>query len=59
VYLSERHLRDLDRIIEAWQATQPCRWNRSAVLRRAIEQLCTSINTDPDSAEQNPPLENA
>jgi hypothetical protein len=60
VYLSERHLRDLDRIVEAWQSRQPRRWNRSAVLRRAIEQLCTSIETDaPATFEQDPLLENA
>lgn len=47
VYLSERHLKDIEQIIEAWQAGQPKRLNRSVVLRRAIEHLRTIVESDP------------
>ena len=45
VYLSERHLHDIDHIIEALQNEQPQRWNRSAVLRHAVEQLRATVET--------------
>jgi hypothetical protein len=47
VYLSESHVRDVDAIIDAWQSTTPRRLTRSAVLRRAIEHLRDTIDTDP------------
>jgi hypothetical protein len=49
VYLSERHLRDIDSIIEVFsrQQVEPKRLNRSAVLRRAIEFLRTAAEADP------------
>lgn len=47
VYLSERHLRDVDGIIEAWQHVDSRRLTRSAVLRRAIEFLRDAVETDP------------
>jgi hypothetical protein len=50
VYLSERHLRDIDHIIAAWQHRQPSRWTRSAVLRQAIEHLRAAVDADPDSS---------
>jgi hypothetical protein len=43
VYLSERHLRDIEAIVEVWQQAQPRRWTRSAVLRRAVEYLRDSV----------------
>ena len=43
VYLAERHLNDIDRIIDAWEHTGSRRLNRSAVLRRAVEQLRTLV----------------
>ena len=48
VYLSERHLNDIDRIIQAWQQGEPRRVTRSAVLRRAVEHLRKAIETHPD-----------
>ncbi|MCA1644861.1 MAG: hypothetical protein LC797_05095 [Chloroflexi bacterium] len=47
VYLSDRHLRDVDRIIEAWQHGDARRPTRSAVLRRAVEYLRHAVETDP------------
>ena len=47
VYLSERHLRDVDRIIEAWQQVEPRRLTRSAVVRRAVEHLRAAVEADP------------
>ena len=45
VYLTQRHLNDIDRIIVAWEQSSPGsrRPNRSAVLRRAVEQLRTLV----------------
>ena len=44
-YLAERHLADLDYIIQAWQAgaAGSRRVTRSAVIREAIEQLRTAV----------------
>jgi hypothetical protein len=47
VYLSDRHLRDVDRIIEAWQHVDAKRLTRSAVLRRAIDYLRDAVEADP------------
>ena len=47
VYLAERHLHDIDRIIQAWQFTEPRRLTRSAVLRRAVEHLRSAVEADP------------
>ena len=47
VYLSERHLRDVDQIIETWQQVDSKRLTRSAVLRRAIEFLRDAVEADP------------
>ncbi len=47
VYLSECHLRDVDRIIETWQQVDSKRLTRSAVLRRAIEHLRDAVEADP------------
>ena len=47
VYLTESHVRDLEAIIDAWQATSPRRLTRSAVLRRAIEHLRSVVDADP------------
>jgi len=47
VYLSERHLRDVARIIETWQQVDSKRLTRSAVLRRAIEHLRDAVEADP------------
>jgi hypothetical protein len=47
VYLAERHLHDLDRIIQAWQLAEPRRLTRSAVLRRAVEHLRSAVDADP------------
>ena len=47
VYLSESHIRDIEAIIGAWQATSPRRLTRSAVLRRAIEHLRSAVEADP------------
>ena len=46
VYLSEAHLRDIQRIIDAWQQTAPRRLNRSAVLRRAVEHLSATFEAE-------------
>ncbi len=43
VYLAQSHLNDIDRIIDAWEQTSSRRLNRSAVLRRAVEQLRTLV----------------
>jgi hypothetical protein len=48
VYLSERHLHDIDRIIQAWQQAEPKRLTRSAVLRRAVEHLRNAVEANPD-----------
>lgn len=44
-YLADRHLDDLDSIIQAWQASgvSSGRVTRSAVIREAIEQLRTRV----------------
>jgi uncharacterized protein (DUF2384 family) len=47
VYLSERHLHDVDRIIEIWQQVDSKRLTRSAVLRRAIDYLRDAVEADP------------
>src|SRR5205823_1357573 len=47
VYLSEKHLSDIDSVIEAWSQVEPKRLTRSAVLRRAVEFLRTSVEADP------------
>jgi hypothetical protein len=46
VYLSESHLHDIERIIEAWQQVAPRRLTRSAVLRRAVEHLRAAVEAD-------------
>ena len=46
VYLSESNLHDIERIIEAWQQTEPRRLTRSAVLRRAVEHLRAAVEAD-------------
>lgn len=48
VYLSEAHLRDIDRIIHAWQRVASRRVTRSAVLRRAVEHLRAAVEADPE-----------
>jgi hypothetical protein len=47
VYLSEPNMRDVDRIIEAWQQVEPRRLTRSAVVRRAVEHLRAAVEADP------------
>jgi hypothetical protein len=49
VYLTDAHLRDIETIIGAWQGLQdsPRRLTRSAVLRRAVEHLRSSVEADP------------
>ena len=47
VYLSEKHLSDIDSVIEAWYQVEPKRLTRSAVLRRAVEFLRTAVEADP------------
>jgi hypothetical protein len=47
VYMSERHLRDIDYIIKTWQRADSKRLTRSAVLRRAIEHLRDAVEADP------------
>ncbi len=47
VYLNESHMRDIEAIMDAWQAASPRRLTRSAVLRRAIEHLRTAVEADP------------
>jgi|SRR5579864_7167338 len=49
VYLTESHVRDIETIIDAWQVltNSPRRLTRSAVLRRAIEHLRSSVESDP------------
>jgi hypothetical protein len=47
VYLSERHLQDVDQIIQAWQQVDSRRLTRSAVLRRAVEYLRDAVEADP------------
>lgn len=46
VYLSEAHVRDVDRLIDAWRQVEPRRLTRSAVLRRAVEHLCAAVDAD-------------
>jgi hypothetical protein len=46
VYLSQSHLSDIDRIIDAWQQSEPRRVTRSAVLRRAVELLRAKVEAD-------------
>ena len=46
VYLAERHVRDIDQIIDAWEQVESRRLNRSAVLRRAIEHLRTIVESE-------------
>jgi hypothetical protein len=55
VYLSETHLHDIDRIIEAWQqvSPEPRRLTRSAVLRRAVEHLRAAVEADPAKFLEN------
>jgi hypothetical protein len=45
VHLADRHLADLDAIIDAWQTGESKRLSRSAVVRRAIEHLRASVET--------------
>ena len=47
VYLADRHLRDLDAMVEALQPAGGKRLTRSAVLRQAIERLCAEVSSDP------------
>jgi len=47
VYLSEHHLRDVDRIADAWQLIEPRRLSRSAVVRRAVDYLNAAVEADP------------
>jgi len=47
VYMTERHLRAVDEIIDAWQQVGSRRLTRSAVLRRAIDHLRTAVHADP------------
>jgi hypothetical protein len=51
VYLSQKHVHDIDAIIDAFTKTglqvQPRRMTRSAVLRRAIERLRDAVEADP------------
>ena len=63
VYLSERHLRAIDRISAAWQQPgQARRASRSAVLRGAIEHLLVSVEAETAAAAppvpETSPLEN-
>ena len=44
VYLSDRHLRDLDAIVEVLQPAGGRRLTRSAVLRQAIERLRAELS---------------
>jgi hypothetical protein len=46
VYLTEAHMRDIATIIDALQADSPRRLTRSAVLRKAIEHLRTTVEAD-------------
>jgi hypothetical protein len=48
VYLAERHLRDIDRIIAVWEQVESRRPNRSAVVRRAIAHLRTLVEAEKD-----------
>jgi hypothetical protein len=48
VYLSERHLSDVDQIADAWQLIEPHRrFSRSAIVRRAVEFLHAAVEADP------------
>jgi hypothetical protein len=49
VYLSEKHLSDIDSIIEvlSGQHVDHRRLNRSAILRRAVEYLRKAVEADP------------
>jgi hypothetical protein len=58
VYLSDRHLRDLDAIVEALQPTASRHLTRSAVLRQAIEHLRAGVlTTHPAEGGAEPTLE--
>jgi hypothetical protein len=48
VYLADRHLRDIDRIIAVWEQVETRRPNRSAVVRRAIAHLRTLVEAEKD-----------
>jgi hypothetical protein len=48
VYLAERHLRDIDRIIAVWSQVESKPLNRSAVVRRAIAHLRTLVEAEKD-----------
>ena len=54
VYLSDRHLGDLDAIIEAWQRGSSKRLTRSAVLRQAIERLRAAVEDGADPTLEYP-----
>jgi hypothetical protein len=51
VYLTETHLRDIDFIVDAFtrsnQQPESKRLTRSAVVRRALEQLRAALEADP------------
>jgi hypothetical protein len=47
VYLSQRNLNDVERIMAAWQRVKPSHLTRSAVVRRALEYLRAEIEADP------------
>jgi hypothetical protein len=47
VYLSERHVHDVDQLIRAWQQVGSRRLTRSAVLRRAIEHVRAAVEAEP------------
>jgi hypothetical protein len=49
VYLSERHVSDIDALVDILSRlqTEPKRQTRSAVLRRAVEYLRTAVEADP------------
>jgi hypothetical protein len=55
VYLSDRHLRDLDAIVAARQPAPGKRLTRSAVLRRAIEHLHAETFPAPHAPAQEHP----
>ena len=44
VYLSERDLADIEHIMDAGQHTNPRRLTRSAIVRRAVAHLRTSVD---------------
>jgi hypothetical protein len=53
VYLAERHVNDIDRIIDAWEQGGSRRLNRSAVLRKAVEHLRTLVETQSPHLLEN------